>query len=308
MNVLITGSSGFVGSHLTELLDRTGHQIVGIGHQEFTPTAGSYETVDMLNAEAVQKLDLGGVDAVVHLAGLAAVGPSFDQPRRYIDANAGMQINLFEALLSQNNTPRILVISTGGLYRANHLPIVETAEIDTPNPYAVSKMTQEHLSHYYAKRGFEVMVARPFNHIGPGQTEGFLASDLAKQIAELEASGGGTIQVGDLSSKRDFTDVRDIVRAYLLLLEKGRAGETYNVCSGHSHSGQTILEGLLQHSSCKIKLETDQARLRPSDIPDIYGSCAKLHTDTGWKPEIPLDQTLADVLTDWRQRVAKTQA
>jgi GDP-4-dehydro-6-deoxy-D-mannose reductase len=304
MKVLITGSSGFVGTHLLHLLHEQGCEVIGVGHLP-RPDDPNYHTVDLLDADAVSQIDFSGVDVVVHLAGLAAMGLSFEQPRRYIDANAGMQINLFEAMIAQKARARTLVISSGNVYGADQLPITEAAAITTPSPYAVSKMTQEYLGHYYGNRGFEVIIARPFNHIGPGQTEGFIVADLAKQIAEAERESHTEISVGNLASCRDYTDVRDIVRAYWSLIKMEKPGETYNVCSGTSTSGEHILAGLLKHSNVKLKVVPDPAKMRPADIKDIYGSHAKLTADTGWQPEIPLDQTLADVLDDWRQRIAE---
>jgi GDP-4-dehydro-6-deoxy-D-mannose reductase len=167
----------------------------------------------------------------------------------------------------------------------------------------VSKRLQEELAGYYGVRGFEYVIARPFNHIGPGQNTGFLVPDLAKQVAEAEKSGAETIGVGNLSAKRDYTDVRDIVQAYLLLLEKGRSGEIYNICSGRSVSGSEVLDGLLKHSSNKsLRPVEDPAKVRPVDAPEIYGSYDKLKADTGWEPKIALETTLGEALEDWRGR------
>ncbi|HUC87326.1 MAG TPA: NAD-dependent epimerase/dehydratase family protein, partial [Candidatus Saccharimonadales bacterium] len=264
MKVIVTGSSGFVGSHLGRLLREQGCEVIGIGHLPPRDSDPHYHKLDLLDSEAVGRIDFGGVDVVIHLAGLAAVGPSFEQPRRYIDANAGMQINLFEAMIKQGVTARALIISTGNVYRADRLPITEDAAITTPSPYAVSKMAQEYLTYYYGNRGFEVMIARPFNHIGPGQTEGFIVADLAKQIAEAERQNHTEISVGNLASCRDYTDVRDIVRAYWALINDGKPGEIYNVCSGVSTSGERILKGLLKNSSVDLKIVPDPAKMRPS--------------------------------------------
>ncbi len=308
MKVVVTGSSGFVGSHLLQLLHEQNCEVIGIGHLAPLASDPNYHQVDLLDAAAVQALDFSGVDVVIHLAGLAAVGPSFKEPRHYIDANAGMQINLFEAMIAQGVKAKALIISTGNVYRADHLPITEEAAISTPSPYAVSKMAQEYLTYYYGNRGFEVVIARPFNHIGPGQTEGFIVADLAKQIAAAERENCAEISVGNLTSCRDYTDVRDIVRAYWALITKGRPGEIYNVCSGTSTSGQRILEGLLKNSSVDLKVVPDAAKMRPADIKDIRGSSTKLRHDTGWQPIIPLDQTLSDVLDDWRRRLDQESA
>lgn len=298
---LVTGASGFVGHHLLKLLAERNIQADGIGHTEASDLPNC-STVDLLDPKAVEAIDFTQYDAVYHLAGLAAVGKSFDHPRRYIDANATMQINVLETCLAQVATPRVLVISTGGVYGARTPPIPETAPADPTNPYTVSKITQEALAQYYHHRGLEVIIARAFNHIGPGQGLGFIVPDLASQIIEAEYNQSNTIQVGNLNSKRDYTDVRDIVKAYLALIQDGKAGEIYNVCSGASVSGEVLLAGLQKAAGTSLRIEQDPARNRPSDIPDAYGSYKKLHRDTGWEPTIPLKQTLAEVMNDWRER------
>jgi GDP-4-dehydro-6-deoxy-D-mannose reductase len=265
---------------------------------------GDYSVIDLRSMDAVMGQNLAEFDFVVHLAGLAAVGPSFDNPREYIDTNAGMQINLFEALSKQKASPRVLIISTGGVYGASKTPITEKTGVVASNPYVISKLTQEMLARYYAKKGFNVMVARPFNHIGPGQGTGFIASDFAKQIAEIEKNGDGVLRVGNLVAKRDYTDVRDIVAGYYQILTKGKPGAIYNVCSGISRSGKDILDGLLAHSKAKIEVQIDQDKMRPTEVMNVQGSHHLLTVDTGWEPSIELGQTLKDVLEDWRQRVA----
>lgn len=292
MTTLVTGASGFVGHHLVNELLKNDHAVIAIGHHATTglDNRATYHQVDLLDDDALSKIDLSAVDSVIHLAGLAAVGPSFSQPRHYIDANAGMTINLFEALIAAKRQPRVVVVSSGALYQPG-LNLDESSPVLPSSPYAISKLTQEYLGSYYGHRGFKVIIARPFNHIGPGQTPGFIVPDLVAQI-----QAGGTIKTGNLATKRDYTDVRDIAAAYTLLLSKGRPGETYNICSGASHSGQEILDLLLADIQPKPDVETDQTKLRPTDINDIYGSHAKLTKDTGWNPGISLAQTLKDVL------------
>jgi GDP-4-dehydro-6-deoxy-D-mannose reductase len=307
MNYLVTGASGFVGQHLLRSLSEAGHTVTGLGLDTHAPEGITCLSLDLLGSEAVHDFDLTSYDGVFHLAGLAAVGPSFEQPLRYISANSGMQINLFEAILAQKASPKMLVISTGGIYDPAKLPLTESSPLMPTNPYAVSKITQEYLANYYARRSLHTMVARPFNHIGPGQNEGFLVPDLAKQIVAAE-TGGGPVLVGDLSSQRDFTDVRDIVRAYALIMDHGKAGCIYNVCSGKPRSGQSIFDELLKLAHGPVKAEVDKSRLRPAEHGLVYGSHEKLTADTGWEPEIPFEQTLADVLEDWRQRLATVSA
>jgi GDP-4-dehydro-6-deoxy-D-mannose reductase len=303
--VLVTGVNGFVGRHLVGELRANDIEVVGVGGPDKITgdSRVDYLALDLTNAETAKEIDFTGVDGVVHLAGLAAVGPSFDDPLKYLTTNVGIEVNLFEAALAQKATPKFLIISTGGLYDpATKLPITELSPVIPSSPYAVSKLSQEQMAGYYAGRGFECVIARPFNHIGPGQGLGFLIPDLAKQIVDVENRKLSELSVGNLEAKRDYTDVRDIVRAYRLLLEKGKPGEAYNICSGTARSGHEILEQLLKLSKAQPKVVQDHGKLRPSDNPVIYGAHEKLSKDTGWQPEISIEQTLGDVIADWRAR------
>ena len=214
-----------------------------------------------------------------------------------------MQENLYEACLAAGVKPKMLIISSGNIYDAKStMPLTETSPVKPSSPYAESKIQQEEAGILYAKQGFETVIARPFNHIGPGQREGFIVADLAKQIAEAEQSGATEIKVGNLAAKRDFTDVRDIVKGYVLLMEKGVSGEIYNICTGRSLSGHQILEGLLRNSTSKLTPVQDPAKMRPADVADIYGDNSKISKHTGWQPQIRLEQTLADTLSIWRAK------
>jgi GDP-4-dehydro-6-deoxy-D-mannose reductase len=305
--VLVTGANGFVGRHLVKELAENGISVVGVGGH--IGDAGKpahvddYIVLDLNDAGAVDKIDFTGVDGVIHLAGLAAVGPSFDKPLEYITTNVGIQINLFEAAIKQKSAPKFLVISSGSLYDAKaSLPLTEKSPVVPESPYAVSKIGQEQMALHYGGRGFECVVARPFNHIGPGQNPGFLVPDVAQQIIACEKSEQSEISVGNLDARRDYTDVRDIARAYRLLLEKGKSGEIYNICSGKSLSGHDIVDGLQKAAGSSAPLKQDPKRMRPSDNPDIYGDYSKLAEATGWKPEIALETTLKDVIADWHSR------
>lgn len=306
MRVLVTGANGFVGPHLIEALVAAGHDVIGTGSQGKgeLPKGVKLVTLDLTDRAQVDTLDFKAIDGVIHLAGLAAVGPSFDDPLRYLQVNGGIELNLFEAAAAQGSNPRFVIISSGSLYDpAAPLPLTEDSAVKCASPYSVSKLLQEQLASYYGVRGFEYIVARPFNHIGPGQNEGFLIPDLAKQIVAAERHGGSSIGVGNLSAKRDYTDVRDIVRAYVALLEHGHTGRIYNVCSGRAVSGDDILASLLEHSKRPdLHSEADPAKMRPVDTPEIYGDFSRITADTGWKPRITLEQTLAEVLEDWRGR------
>ncbi len=307
MKVLVTGANGFVGPHLLSALLAAGHQVVATGSKGKSelPEGLTFASLDLTDRAQVDTLDFTEIDGVVHLAGLAAVGPSFDAPMHYIQVNGGIELNLFEAAAEQGAKPRFVIVSSGSLYDpTSPLPLTETSRVKCASPYSVSKRLQEELAGYFGVRGFEYVIARPFNHIGPGQNEGFIVADLAKQVAEAGKSGAKTIAVGNLSARRDYTDVRDIVRAYIALLEKGKNGETYNICSGRSVSGDEILTGLLAHAkNADLKPVVDEAKVRPVDAPEIYGDYGKLKADTGWEPRIALEQTLGEALEDWRGRV-----
>lgn len=306
--ILVTGSNGFVGQHLVKELADNGMTVVGvggsIGTHDKSPYLESYLELDLSKPEEAAKIDFTGVDGVVHLAGLAAVGPSFDDPMSYMNINVGIEVNLFETAIKQNVQPRFLIISSGTLYNPKAaLPLTEGSPVDPSSPYAVSKIGQEQMALYYQSRGFETLIARPFNHIGPGQGPGFLVPDVAQQLVACEKGVATEIMVGNLDAQRDYTDVRDIVRAYRLLLDKGKSGEVYNICSGKALSGHQILDGLLASATTKPAVKQDAAKMRPSDTPEIYGSHQKLTADTGWQPEIPTETTLKDVIADWRSRL-----
>jgi GDP-4-dehydro-6-deoxy-D-mannose reductase len=306
MNILVTGAAGFVGGHLIKELQGNGHEVTATINNNENPLPGvlSIAADLMVQEEVNERINFKNIDAVIHLAGLAAVGPSFDEPHKYLQINAGIEINLYESCILQDSNPNFLIISSGTLYNPKKpMPINEESEVVPTSPYAVSKVAQESLAEYYSNRGFDYIIARPFNHIGPGQNPGFIVSDFVKQIVEAENGEIKEIMVGNLDAKRDYTDVRDIVRAYRLLVESGKTvNNTYNICSGNSVSGKEILDGLLMQSEANVTIGQDPARMRPSDTPEIIGDHSKITTDTGWEPTISLDQTLLDALDDWRSR------
>jgi GDP-4-dehydro-6-deoxy-D-mannose reductase len=305
--IAVTGANGFVGRHVVNELVSQDYDVLAIGGSniESSPEASTveYRSVDLLSTDEVKKLDFTGLDAVIHLAGLAAVGPSFNEPEHYMRTNTTIQRNLLDHAVEQHVFPRVLVISSGSLYDSSApLPISEETFVKPSSPYATSKLAQEKEGLAYQEQGFEVMVARPFNHIGPGQNTGFLLPDLTSQIVQAERDGSNKILVGNLDAKRDYTDVRDIARAYRLLIETGTTGEIYNICSGTSHSGNELLGILLENAHVQIETVLDQKRMRPADTPDIYGIHDKLTAATGWDPTHRLENTVQDVLEDWRRR------
>lgn len=310
MNILVTGATGFVGKHLVGLLLDEGHKVVATGHADQSPFSSKvqFAAVDLTDASATAKLPLSDIEAVIHLAGLAAVGPSYNEPARYLNFNTAMQINIYERFKELGRYPRMVIISSGSVYKnpigSRDLPLTEQSAVLPPSPYAVSKLSQELLATYYNQLGLETVIARPFNHFGPGQEPGFISADLAKQVIEAKQANKKEIKVGNLATARDYTDVRDIVRAYYLLLQKGQAGETYNICSGQAVSGQELLSALVKASGTDIKTIKDRSLFRPSDAPVIYGSYQKLAQTTGWQPTIPFEKTVRDIFEDWQTRLA----
>ena len=305
MKVLVTGGTGFAGSHLVSLLLEKGHSVIATSNNDSSPPPEvEVVKVDLANPSAISKIKFAEVEAIYHLAGLAAVGPSFAEPQKYIDINSSIQVNLFEECLKQKVKPRFLVVSSGNVYSPKApLPLTEASPTWPVSPYAVSKLAQEIIGQYYSSRGFDIVTSRSFNHVGPGQTTGFIVADLAKQIALAEKTGSGQVVCGDLEARRDYTDVRDIARAYVALVEKGKSGQVYNVCSGKSVSGQNILSGLLNHTKANIRVVKDPALSRPVDILDVYGSNTKIKNDTDWQPKITLEQTLQETLDYWRTQI-----
>ncbi len=316
MRVLITGAGGFVGGHLVEHLltqpDLTLHASVYLPPGQNPRLDGRpivQHHTDLRNADAVQSV-IAEVrpDWVVHLAAQASVPQSFQDPWRTLENNIHAQVNLLQAILNEDLRPRTLIVSSAEVYGAaggRTEPLDETFPFAPTNPYSVSKATQDLLGQqYYLSYQLPVIRVRPFNHIGPHQSSGFVATDFASQIAAIEAGQREPVMyVGNLSAERDFTDVRDVVLAYGALLRRGHAGEAYNVSSGRGYSIQYLLDTLLSYSTATIDVRQDPARMRPSDVPRRVGDFGKLHAHTGWQPVIPFEQSLLDILNDWRQRM-----
>lgn len=292
--VAVTGVHGFVGRHLVAELASVGHQVVGVGREPEAQLAGLTEYVNQdLIRGWPEDLD---VDAVVHLAGLSAVGPSFEDPQCYLEQNSAMVTHLCESLLARDSSTRLLVVSSGAVYDARQeQPIAETGRIGFSSPYVVSKVLVENQVAYYVGRGLDAVIARPFNHIGPGQGPGFLVPDLY-DAARGAAQNDGVLRVGDLDTRRDYTDVRDVVRAYRLLLEAdGLQYRLFNVCSGRSWSGRELLAEVAAAMGLdEFAVETDPARVRPGDPREVVGSAERLRAATGWTPGIGLARTVRD--------------
>ena len=299
MRALVTGGLGFVGRHLVEHLLERGDDVVVIDHH-------GEHVVDITDGPAVAAAIADAApDAVFHLAGWADVGGSWKEPVTAFRANAEGTLNVLLACAAAG-VGRVLSVGSADVYGVvteAELPLTEASPLRPASPYAASKVAADFLGlQAFLGQGLEVIRVRAFNHLGPGQTDRFVAPALAARIAANERDGGDTVTVGDLSPRRDFTDVRDVVRAYRLLVEHGEAGEVYNVCTGRDLSVQQLADHLLTLATRPMRLETDPALLRPVDIPVLRGDATKLREATGWTPEIPIDQTLADLLDDQRAR------
>ena len=295
----MTGAAGFVGRHLTAHLVACGDDVVGTDRSEGGPDLLDPAGLDRL----VAKVD---PEVVFHLAGQADVGGSWKIPADTLRVNAEGTLRLLEAVRSVGRARVVTVTSADvyGVVQSEDLPLDETAPLRPLSPYAASKAAadllalQAHLGH-----GMDVVRARSFNHLGPGQDDRFVCSALAARIAVAEASRGDEVRVGNLAARRDFTDVRDVARAYRCLAIDGRAGAAYNVCTGTSVAVSEVAERLVGLANRPLRLVDDPSLHRPVDVPDLRGDPTMLQTDTGWKPEVALGDTLADLLDDWRQRL-----
>jgi GDP-4-dehydro-6-deoxy-D-mannose reductase len=297
VRALITGAGGFVGSYLTRHLEACGDEVVGHDSE-----------VDITDGTAIRDAMVAArPDAVYHLAAASHVGSSWDAPAEVLRVNAMGTLNVLLAA-TEAKVERVLVVGSAeeyGKVRPEELPLAETAPLRPVSPYGASKAAAEQLAvQAHLGRGLGVVMVRPFNHLGPGQSDRLVASTLAHQIAANERSGSDVIMAGDLSPRRDFTDVRDVVRAYRLLVEHGEPGEVYNVCSGEDVAIAEVADHLIGRSTRDMRVELDPERLRPVDLPVLRGDNTKLVAATDWKREIPLDQTLGDILQWWRDRLA----
>lgn len=296
----VTGASGFVGHHLAQVVAEG-----GFGECEFHPLPHG---VDVRDAEGLRaSLAEARPDWVIHLAAQSFVPDSFANPRETFDINLFGTLNLLQALRATGFVGRLLYVSSGDVYGAvpeSALPVSESQEPAPRNPYAVSKLSAEHLCRqWHFSEGLDVVIARPFNHIGPGQTTRFVVSGLASQVARIAAGiQPPSMVVGDIDVSRDFSDVRDVVRAYAALLRLGKAGLTYNVSSGREVTVRSILHRLCQLAGVEPAIETDQTRFRPNEQRRMMASCDRLRRDTGWESRVPLETSLGQILDYFRTK------
>jgi GDP-4-dehydro-6-deoxy-D-mannose reductase len=298
VRALVTGARGFVGSWLTAHLEESGDEVVAIDH-EVEITDGAAVRAAMVDA---------GPDAVYHLAALTNVGRSWADPAEVLRVNAMGTLHVLEAARVCAQAPRVLLTSSAEVYGAvlaASLPVTEEAPLAPVTPYGAAKIAAEYLGiQAHLAYGLPVVRTRPFNHVGPGQSSGFVVPALAERIVEARRNGATTIPVGNLTPRRDLTDVRDVVRAYRLLAERGVPGEVYNVCSGRDVSIEEVAALLQKLAGTNLRLELDPSLTRPVDVPVVRGDPTKLRAATGWEPTFTLERTLLDVLDQWSDRAA----
>ena len=307
MKTLIIGASGFVGHYLIKQLAIKGWPAVAtcLPSEDLEADIPVYK-LDILCPQEIEDVLLSEKpEAIIHLAAQSSVSVSWKEPALTVDVNIKGAVNLLETVRKTDDSVRILLIGSGeqyGFVPEDHMPINEDEPQNPGNIYAMTKCAQDILGALYARSyGMDIVRARAFNHIGPGQSPLFVISDFCKQVALLEKSKGPcTMKVGNLAAERDFTDVRDVVRAYILLCEKGQKGESYNIGSGSAVSIGKLLEKILSYANKNILIEIDQEKFRPLDLPIIEADISKLTKDTGWRPEHNLDNTILETLNYWR--------
>jgi GDP-4-dehydro-6-deoxy-D-mannose reductase len=311
--ILVTGAAGFAGSHLLDLLERGAAPVVAWRRPGEPFPAG--RTGDELTWMSVELLDRAAVAAAIaevrpatvyHCAGAAHVGQSWERTRETLAVNLLATCHLLDALRLGGPPARVLIPGSALIYRMSDAAIDESGPIAPASPYALSKLAQEMAGLRAAREdGLPVVVTRSFNHVGPRQHPSFFASSFARQIARIEAGlAEPVMKVGNLDARRDLTDVRDTVRAYRVLVERGRPGEVYNVCSGRAYRIREILDVLLARARVPIDVAIDPVLYRPNDMPVVLGSYRRLRDELGWAPEIPIERTLDDLLGYWRAAVA----
>jgi GDP-4-dehydro-6-deoxy-D-mannose reductase len=299
----VTGGGGFSGRHLLDVLRARGQD----------PVAPERGELELLDADAVRAaVRSAAPPAVFHLAALASVPASWEDPRPTLLENLETTLNVLEAVKEEAPSAVVVVAGSGEVYGVpSSLPVEESAPLRPQNPYAVSKAACDVLAAQYADaHGLHVIRTRSFNQAGPGQSDLYVLGTLTRQVAEAERAGAdaATIRLGNLDSRRDFTDVRDVARAYADAVDAGAPADAYNLCSGEAVSVRDLLELLARAARVEVRHEIDPERVRAHDVPEIRGSAERIRAATGWEPEIPLEQTLADTVTWWREELRAGRA
>ena len=308
---LVIGVAGFVGNYLLQEMHNSGMECYAtkLAHETFENANAKVYDLDIMNKDDIVALLMEvRPDYIFHLAAQSSVGLAWKNPGLTVDVNIKGSLNVMDAIRELYYKPKVLLIGSGEEYghiRPGETPITEMNLLRPGNIYAATKACQNMIGNIYAKAyDMDLMMVRAFNHIGPGQAPMFVVSDFCKQVAEIEKGlREPVMKVGNLAAKRDFTDVRDVVKAYVKLIQAGVSGETYNVGSGDAKAIQDILDTIVSMSDCNIRVEIDPNKLRPVDVPIIEADITKLNQLTGWKPEISLKQTIRETLDYWRAHV-----
>ena len=313
MRTLVTGATGFAGGHLVEALLAAGDEVIGLSRRGSWPAAwvrlsGRVPLLacDLAHGDGLaEMLRSAAPDRIAHLAGYAHAGRSFAEPDAAWDGNLTATRRLYDAVTAWGGRPRILYVGSGMVYgeaEPGEPPLSESSPLRPADPYAASKAAADLLSYQVTRHpGLDVVRARPFNHIGPCQDEDFAVAHFARQLVAVErGQSPPVLETGDLTSRRDLADVRDVASAYVLLLERGRCGEAYNVGVGHSVSMRTVLERLIALSGLRVAVRCHPALLRPTDARAPLVDSSRLRREVGWRPRHDLEHTLADVLAYWR--------
>ena len=313
MRALVTGSHGFVGTHLRALLKERGYHVTGLDRRELLPGEGEgYVGADLTDPQFLGSgIAQANPDVVFHLAALPGRGDEAEM-QRTLAVNVGGTANLCEALLRRGRRVRLVHVGSSAMYGAvppEDDPVGETAPLRPLGVYGWSKVASEAVAFaHHGRGGIEVVAVRPFNHTGPGEPPHLAGAAFARQVAGIEAGAEPVIHVGALEAVRDFTDVRDVVRGYLAVAEQGQPGEVYNLCSGTGTRMSDLLRMLLDKSTVEIEVRPDPSRMRPGDLPRQVGNGEKIRTATGWSPRIPLTESLDALLSEWRSRLATDAA
>lgn len=305
--VLIFGCGGFVGKYLTEEFTSNGYEVTGSDIRVPEWADDQFISCDLLSAEDVKAVISKVMpDIIVNLAAISSVGQSWKMPQLTISVNVNGSLNILQAVGScydNNNMPKVMFIGSSEEYAPASAPVSETSPLDSNSPYGISKMTQESFATLYGREfGIDVYLVRAFNHTGVGQADNFVLPSWCKQAAEIDKSGRpGVMNVGNLKVRRDFSDVRDIVRAYRLIVEKGQPGKAYNVGSGVAHSLEDMLKTIASLSSQEITINVDPARIRPTDTPVICCDNSLIRSELGWAPEHDIFDTLKEMYENYRR-------
>lgn len=310
MKAMIIGAAGFVGPYLAQAIQQN-------MFCDVVATKLEHEKVEIPGVRVITLniLDESQIDAVLsrerpeyifHLAAQSSVALSWKNPKLTVDVNIIGALNLLNSIRKLDYSPRVLIVGSGEEYgKVKDVPITENTALNPGNVYAITKATQNIMATIYSHTyGLQLIMTRSFNHIGPKQIPQFVVADFCNQVAKIEKGlQEPIIRVGNLSARRDFTDVRDVVKAYTRLIQYGKSGETYNVGSGHAVAIQDILDIILSQSKTKISVEVDQKKIRPVDVPIIEADTTKIYNDTGWQPEYTIEQTVSDTLEYWRKEI-----